>query len=199
VSTGRDNWRLDRRAVRSVLIGTVVYAVFSWAANTMVIPGLPSLRPGIVIPILCGALFGPIEGFVVGAAGRGVGDLLTFGFFWNWDVGNGLIGSVAGLTALVGPATRRWTWAWVGTATLLGAVGIMAGSGFAALTDIWVANLEADLAVSAEWFPVAKWDLALGVPLTLGVLLAWEGLRRRSQREQTPTRREGASAAPYVD
>jgi energy-coupling factor transport system substrate-specific component len=66
---GRDRWRLDRRAVVYVLIGMVVYAACSWAANTTVIPGLPSLRPGIVVPIFCGALFGPIGGFVVGAAG----------------------------------------------------------------------------------------------------------------------------------
>jgi hypothetical protein len=89
-----------------------------------------------------------------------------------------LIGSVAGLTALVGPGVRRWTWVWVGTATLLGAMGVIAGSGFAALTDIWVANLGADLAVNGEWLPVAKWDLALGVPLTMGVLMAWAGLQR---------------------
>jgi hypothetical protein len=74
---------------------------------------------------------------------------------------------------------RRWT--WVSTATLLGALGVIAGCGFAALTDIWVANLGADLAVSAEWFPVAEWDLALGVPLTVGMLIVWEGLQRRHQ------------------
>jgi hypothetical protein len=61
-------------------------------------------------------------------------------------------------------------------------LGVIAGSGFAALTDIWIVNLGADLAVSAEWFPVAKWDPALGVPLAVGVLLAWAGLRPRSQR-----------------
>jgi len=113
-----------------------------------------------VIPIISGALFGPVVGFVVGAEGRVVGDLLTFGFFWNWDLSRGLVGLIAGLAPLIGAAIRR-RWKRIGIATLLGAVGVVLGTGFAALTDVWVANLSPDLAISAEWLSVASRGLAL--------------------------------------
>jgi len=96
-----------------------------------------------VIPIISGALFGPVVGYVVGAAGRGVGDLLTFGFFWNWDLSRSLVGLIAGLAPLIGAAIRG-RWRRIGIATLLGAVGVILGTGFAALTDVWVANLSPD-------------------------------------------------------
>jgi energy-coupling factor transport system substrate-specific component len=181
VKSRSDVRRIDGRSLIYIAISAVLYAVLSWAANAIDIPGFPSLRPGIVIPIVSGALFGPIAGFVVGAAGRGAGDLLTFGFFWNWDLGSGLVGLIAGLTPLIGTAAER-RWRRVITATLLGAVGIVLGMGFAALTDIWVANLGGDLAISSEWLPVAEWDLVLGVPLTAIVMIALE----RWPRDRSP-------------
>jgi len=137
-----------------------------------------------VIPIISGALFGPVVGFVVGAAGRGVGDLLTFGFFWNWDLSRGLVGLIAGLAPRIGAAIKG-RWRRIGIATLLGAVGVVLGTGFAALTDVWVANLSPDLAISAERLPVAEWDLALAVPLTVPLtvilLVAWDRVQRRGR------------------
>ena len=177
----RNIWRLDRQTLIWPFIASVLYALVTWATNVIVAPGLPSLRPGSVIPILSGVLFGPIAGFVVGVAGRAVADILTFGLFWNWDISNGFTGLVAGLTPLMCAGVQRG-WRWAGAATVLGALGVIMGSGFAALTDIWVANLQPDLAISTEWLPVAQWDLALGLPLTVGVLIAWQRLQRRAQQ-----------------
>ena len=105
-------------------------------------------------------------------AGTLVADGLTYGISWNWAIGNGLIGLIAGLVPAAGLASRA-RWRRIGAMTVMGALGIIVGIGFAALTDVLVANLTPDTAIGVEWISVAKWELAWGVPLTIIVLLAW--------------------------
>jgi energy-coupling factor transport system substrate-specific component len=179
----RTLWRVDTRVVVYMAIGAALYAALNLITNRIVIPGAQnvSLRPGIVIPIVFGVLFGPIVGFFVGAVGNFISDLLTYGFFWNWDLGNGLIGFIAGLTPLVvGATARQWTRIIAGT--IMGAIGIVVGLGVAALLDIWVSKMTAGAAISTEWVPAAGWDLVWGVPLTIIVLLAWYRARLRTGR-----------------
>jgi len=165
---------IDRRAMIFSAIGAALYAAVSLLPNPIDLPGLHNLnfRPGVVVPVLAGILLGPFAGFFVGAAGTLAADGLTFGFSWNWAVGNGLIGLIAGLV----PAARLASparWRSIGVASVMAALGIILGSGFAALTDVLVANLTPDTAIGVEWISVAKWELAWGVPLTIIVLLAW--------------------------
>ena len=106
---------------------------------------------------------------------------------WNWALGSGLAGLIAGIRPTASAAVRS-RWLWVAIATGIGAVGILIGIGLSALTDIWVANLTPDLAISAEWLPTATRDLLVGVPTTAVflVLWAWFGggasVRRGSER-----------------
>ncbi len=181
--TRRQIWRLDRQAVGYTAMGTALYAAFSLVPNPVDLPGAHNLnfRPGVVVPILFGVLFGPIVGFLVGTVGTLISDVLTFGVSWNWEIGNGLIGLVAGLAPVaVAGAARRWR--GISAAIIIGALAIIVGIGFAALTDIWVANMTPDMAIGVEWISVAKWDLAWGVPLTIVLFLAWERWRQRSAR-----------------
>jgi uncharacterized membrane protein len=75
------------------------------------IPGSDNvqLRPGVVIPIVCGALFGPVAGFVSGFAGNLIADqVLGWGFWPFWYLGNGLMGLAVGLfRQLDGSYTRQ--------------------------------------------------------------------------------------------
>ena len=96
---------------------------------------------------------------------------LTFGISWNWAIGNGLIGLIAGLVPAARLASRA-RWRSIGVATVISALAIILGIGFAALTDVLVANLTPDTAIGVEWISVAKWELVWGVPLTVIVLLA---------------------------
>ncbi len=168
--TRRQIWRLDRQAVGYTAMGTALYAAFSLVPNPVDLPGAHNLnfRPGVVVPILFGVLFGPIVGFLVGTVGTLISDVLTFGVSWNWEIGNGLIGLVAGLAPVaVAGAARRWR--GISAAIIIGALAIIVGIGFAA-------------AIGFEWISVAKWDLAWGVPLTIVLFLAWERWRQRSAR-----------------
>jgi len=164
---------MNRQTMIFSAIATALYAAVSLLPNPIDLPGLHNLnfRPGAVVPVLAGILLGPIAGFAVGAAGTLVADGLTFGISWNWAIGNGLIGLIAGLVPAARLASRA-RWRSIGVATVMSALAIILGIGFAALTDVLVANLTPDTAIGVEWISVAKWELVWGVPLTVIVLLA---------------------------
>lgn len=93
-------WKVGTREVVYMAIGAALYAVLSWAFNLLPIPSVSSvaLRPAIVIPIFFGMTFGPAVGFFTGFVGNVLGDVLTgWGVSPTWDIGNGLVGLVAGL------------------------------------------------------------------------------------------------------
>lgn len=179
----QDLWKLSTRSVVYMAIGAALYAVLNLISNTWLIPGTSnvSIRPGAVIPIFFGVLFGPIVGFFVGFVGNLISDQLTFGIYWNWEIGNGLIGLIAGLTPMVvRGAYRRWP--NVVTAAVIAAIGIVVGLGFAALTDPLVSKITVGSAITTEWIPSAGSDLLLGIPLLVILLAAWARARERASR-----------------
>lgn len=101
LATDERVWKIGTREVVFMAIGAALYGVLSWATNILALPSvsLVSLRPAVVIPIFFGVLFGPAVGFFTGFVGNVLGDALTgWGVFPIWDLGNGLIGLVAGLS-----------------------------------------------------------------------------------------------------
>lgn len=138
----RDTARLTigRREIYAALIGIVLYAGLNWLTSVLGLSAnsLLQLRPGIVVPILCGLLFGPWVGFAVGFGGNVLGDWLTYGSpwtFWHYHIGNGLIGMVPGLFAL------RWgryrTPRGLVLALVFGLVGIVVGMFFSSMLDLY--------------------------------------------------------------
>jgi uncharacterized membrane protein len=96
----QDLWKFGTREVVYAAIGAALYGVLSWATNVIPMPAVSqvTLRPAIVIPIFFGVVFGPAVGFFSGFVGNVLGDAITgWGVFPIWDIGNGLIGLVAGL------------------------------------------------------------------------------------------------------
>jgi hypothetical protein len=96
-------FKLSTRDVVMMAIGAGLYGVLSWVFNIVPVPSvsLVSLRPVVAIPIFFGFAFGPTVGFFTGAFGNVLGDALTgWGVFPVWDIGNGLMGLVAGLAGL---------------------------------------------------------------------------------------------------
>src|SRR6266571_8035348 len=87
--------------------GSFLYAAVNLTTEHVSFAGVQVVRPGIVVPLICGVFFGPVVGFFVGFLGSTGSDLLTFGFYWNWSLGNGLVGLVAGLAPLVVSRVRR--------------------------------------------------------------------------------------------
>ena len=130
-----------RRRWVLVLAGLLLYAVVSWATNIFRYPGITSitLRLGVVIPLLWGLKLGPAAGFVVGAGGNHLGDMLTgWGFFPMWNVGNGLMGLVAGLVYLAPASPRLVRFLLAAEFVLLAVLGIVQWWGTAATIWVWV-------------------------------------------------------------
>jgi hypothetical protein len=115
-STGRgllstNIWAVGVRQIVYMALGAALYGGLSWSTNALQLPsaGNVSLRPAIVIPLFFGAVFGPWVGLFTGGIGNLLGDYVSgYGVFWNWDVGNALLGFIAGLTLLrTGGATPQ--------------------------------------------------------------------------------------------
>jgi uncharacterized membrane protein len=102
-TASNDTWIVGTRQVVYMAIGAALYGVFNYIFNTIPMPSVSqvALRPSICIPVFFGFVFGPIVGFFTGAVGNILGDFLTgWGVYPVWDMGNGLIGFVAGLSLL---------------------------------------------------------------------------------------------------
>src|SRR5436853_4101377 len=132
-------WGIGVRHIVFMALGAALYAGVSYATNSLQLPGASnvSLRPGIVIPLFFGAVFGPIVGAFAGGIGNLINDLLTGTVYWNWDVGNAIIGFVAGL-AMYSTWGRYNTSQKIITAEFFSVIGVLVGIGFAAYSDIWV-------------------------------------------------------------
>src|SRR4030042_2011746 len=82
------------------------YGLLNWAFSGLHLPGatLVSLRPQVAIPITMGLAFGPLPGFITGFVGNVFGDFLSgYGLqYWDWSIGNGLLGAIPGIVYLMG-------------------------------------------------------------------------------------------------
>ncbi len=171
-------------------LGALLYAGISWGAGFMRLSDAlgVDLRPGIVIPIVFGFVFGPVVGFVVGLLGNALGDLASFhAWYWNWSLGNGLLGLIPGLAALRWPSYRtlRDQIRSYGIALL----GIAVGMAVAALLDIWICRpgstnnaacsvipVTLSIAVFQEFLPVLRVNAVTALILTPIILFNIEHL-----------------------
>lgn len=160
----RPIWQFGTREVVYAAIGAALYGVLSWATNLFPLPSisLVSLRPAIVIPVFFGITFGPVVGFFVGFVGNILGDALTgWGVYPLWDVGNGLIGLVAGL--ILAFKDRRQSLnvltAIVGLIALLATVVIVLNYNFALENSF---TGETSIVGPLWWVPLLGGILAVG-------------------------------------
>lgn len=176
-------WGIGVRHVVFMALGAALYAGLSYITNSLQLPGATnvSLRPGIVIPLFFGVVFGPWVGLFTGGVGNLINDLLTGTVYWNWDVGNGLIGFVAGLAMYI-------TWGRYNTtekivvAEFFSVLGILIGLGFASYTDIWVSKYTFAAATTTEFIPATLPDIVLGVILLPILLVAYNAAMTRIGR-----------------
>ena len=178
-------WSINVRQVVYMALGTALYAAISIVFNIIPLPnaagGAVALRPGIVIPVFFGVLFGPWVGLFVGGVGNVLGDLIYYhNFYWNWDVGNALIGFVSGLVMLFTFGRYRTTRAIV-IAEIAGVVAIIVGMAFAAYNDIWVSKIDVG-AAGSEFVAAAGSDLINALILLPIFLIAYNAATARRGR-----------------
>lgn len=176
-------WGIGVRQVVYMALGAALYGGLSYLTNILQLPSTSnvSFRPGIVIPIFFGAIFGPWVGLFSGGVGNFLGDYISgYGVYWNWDLGNGLIGFVAGLAMYI-------TWGRYNSpykiviAEIFGIVGVVVGLAFAAYSDIWVSKYTW-AAASGNFVPAAVSDLINAIILLPILLVAYNAAMRRMGR-----------------
>jgi energy-coupling factor transport system substrate-specific component len=176
-------WKVGVSRVVYMALGAALYAGLSIATNFLQLPsvGHVSLRPAIVIPLFFGVAFGPVVGLFSGLVGTFLSDLISgYGVWWNWDLGNGLIGFMAGLTlySTVRGLGRYNKTRLIVIAEVLSVVGLLIGIGFGSYTDIWVSKYTFAGAVS-EFIPAFVSDLICGLILLPIFLVAYNAATAR--------------------
>jgi energy-coupling factor transport system substrate-specific component len=176
-------WSVGVRQVVYMALGAALYGGLSYLTNILQLPATSnvSFRPAIVIPIFFGAVFGPWVGLFTGGIGNLIGDYISgYGVYWNWDVGNGLIGFIAGLAIYLTWARYNKTRNIV-IAEIFGVIGIVVGLALAAYSDIWILKYTW-AAASGNFIPATLTDIINGVILLPILLVAYNAAIRRTGR-----------------
>jgi energy-coupling factor transport system substrate-specific component len=179
----RGLWRFGTREVVYAAIGAALYAVLAFATNFLQIPsaGDVAIRPAIAIPMFFGIVFGPIVGFITGFLGNILSDLLSgYGFWFWWDLGNGLIGLVCGLIAFRLVSYKS-------TSSILKAevvviLGVLIGMAVASLSELWVSGVDMATTFIQNFLPSVITDLVMGLILVPILMIAYDAVTARSGR-----------------
>jgi len=176
-------WTFGTREVVYAAIGAALYGVLSWVTNFLALPaaGSIALRPAVAIPMFFGVAFGPIVGFISGALGNILGDLLSgWGFWWSWDLGNGIMGLIPGLMALgITSYKARGT---LIKAEILVAIAAAVGMLVPSLLEIPLSGLDLNTAIVGYWLPSFLSNLVNGLILVPILMVAYDAVVSRSGR-----------------
>ncbi|MCA9971326.1 MAG: hypothetical protein KC425_13970 [Anaerolineales bacterium] len=187
--TERQSASFIRRKGVPMLVGALLYAGLVWLTTIfpLAAAGDVNIRPGVVVPIFFGFIWGPAVGFVTGMAGNLLGDLvsgvvsfpvaqltdsafvnLAMGTFLPWQIGNGLMGLVPGLARYV---IREYNTARDYLAAIVTAIlGIVVGMGAASLMTVGLGVLDATF-VFSQYFVPAVWSNIYNTIFLLPILL----------------------------
>ena len=176
-------WQFGTREVVYSAIGAALYGVFSWATNFLALPaaGNISLRPAVAIPMFFGIAFGPWVGFLSGFVGNVLGDFLSgYGFWWAWDLGNGLMGFIPGLIALSIKSFRD------GKSILLAELFVILGAAIGmlvpSLLEIPLSGIDLNTALVGYFLPAGLSNAVNGLILVPILMIAYDAVAARSGR-----------------
>jgi energy-coupling factor transport system substrate-specific component len=176
-------WAFGTREVVFAAIGAALYGVLSYATNMLQIPGTAnvSIRPAVVIPIFFGVAFGPWVGLISGGLGNLIGDLISgYGFYWNWDLANAIMGFIPGLVY-----TQMTTFKAakdIITAEIATIVGIIVAFAFAGVSDIFIYGYDFHTALVGSFIPPVATDIINGGILLPIFMVAYSAVVARSGR-----------------
>lgn len=179
----RKLWGFGTREVVYAAIGAALYGVFSFVTNFLALPaaGNISLRPAVAIPMFFGVAFGPIVGFLSGFVGNVLGDFLSgYGFWWSWDLGNGLMGLIPGLITLNIKSFRDS--ASIIKAEIFVILGVVVGMLVPSLLEIPLSGIDLQTALVGYFLPAALSNAINGLILVPILMVAYDAVAARSGR-----------------
>ena len=183
-----------------MLIGTLLYAALTIPFSVFQTPiagGLIAVRPAVAIPMFLGIVFGPATGFVVGLVGNVISDFLSFGgFFWNWEIGYGLLGAIPGIAYFLMKRTD-WTKArGLAIAAILAVVAAIIGVGFAVVADyMFQIGTAASGSALIDFYSFAGGYAVNGAIFTPILLYAYA--RATARHPQEPSRKRRSTHRPF--
>jgi len=176
-------WKFGTKEVVYAAIGAALYGVLSWATNILALPaaGNISMRPAVAIPMFFGVAFGPVVGFLTGFVGNVLGDFMSgWGFWWYWDLGNGIMGLIPGLMAAsVVSFKDRPT---IVKAVIYSIIGAAVGMLVPSLIEIPMSGIDLNTAIVGYWFPSALSNAINGAILVPILMIAYDAVASRSGR-----------------
>jgi energy-coupling factor transport system substrate-specific component len=176
-------WTFGTREVVYAAIGAALYGVLSWLTNMIGLSpvGNIALRPAVSIPLFFGVAFGPVVGFVAGAVGNIIGDFLSgWGFWWSWDLGNGIMGMIPGIIAF-GLADFKSQGSII-KAEIGVILGVVIGMLIPSLLEVPISGISLGTAITGYWFPAALSNLVNGLILVPILMVAYDAVVARSGR-----------------
>jgi energy-coupling factor transport system substrate-specific component len=176
-------WKFGTKEVVYAAIGAALYGILGLATNVLQLPsaGNVSIRPAIVIPMFFGVVFGPLVGFISGFLGNIISDLLSgYGLWFWWDLGNGLIGLLAGLVFLKMITYKSGK--EILLAEVFSLIGVIVGMGLASISEMWVSGADINTVIFGNFLPAAITDAIWGLVLLPILMIAYAAVTRRSGR-----------------
>ena len=176
-------WKFGTREVVYSAIGAALYAVLATATNFIQIPsaGNVSFRPAVAIPMFFGVVFGPIVGFIAGFLGNIISDLIAgYGFWFWWDLGNGLMGLIPGLIAASLVSYKDWK--SILKAELFVILGVLVGMAVASISEMWVSGADINTVMLGNFIPSVVPNLINGLILVPILMIAYDAIAKRSGR-----------------
>ena len=90
------------KTIVAIAIGAALFGVLMVWGSIPVFTNT-SLTSAMVVPVVVGALFGPLPAMVTLLVGNCLADLIGgWGFWFDWSVGNGVLGLFVGLLPMYG-------------------------------------------------------------------------------------------------
>ena len=164
-------WEFGTRQVVYGAIGAALYGVLSWLTNVFPLPaaGNITFRPAVAVLVFFGVAYGPWVGLIAGLVGNTLGDAITgWGLYWNWSLGNGLMGMLPGLAMAMIADYRSGR--SITTGILYGALGIAVGMLFASLTEMFTSGIDISTALAGYFLPAFLGNLVV-VAILLPILM----------------------------
>lgn len=96
---------LGKWNTKTIVVMGIGAALFGVLMNFGGIPVFSNTRltTAMLVPVIVGSMFGPIPAFLTCAIGNTIADLIGgWGFWFDWSIGNGVLGFFIGLLPLYG-------------------------------------------------------------------------------------------------
>lgn len=176
-------WAFGTREVVYGAIGAALYGAFSLLTNLIPLPaaGNITFRPAVAVLIFFGVAYGPWVGLLAGFIGNTLGDALAgWGFYWNWSLGNGLMGMIPGL--VVASITNYRAQKDIVKAVIWGTIGIAVGMLFASLTEMFVGGIDLNTALFGYFVPAFTGNFVVTLVLLPILMVAFAAVAARRGR-----------------